>query len=168
MDTYKLKKDLIILLLTLSIYSTYKSITKYEPNYEVLDEKEDAYAKYEDGLVYIGNEDYIECLIGNVNEGDVLVIDKRLSDDPDMQVVSSYRITDQDDIKDILGCLLEYESEYPTCWNRTMDSMVTEWEVHNFLYRLLFQRYRTDDVDLNNEDEKVFNNIVLRRLFLTK
>lgn len=165
MKNNKLKRDIIILLLSLGIYSTYKYLTKYEPSYEILSEDEDAYAKYDGGLIYIGGRMYIRSLIDNVSDGDILVIDRRLADDPNMTILDSYRITNKDDIKDILNCLLAYENEFPTNWDRTFTSMVTEWEAHNFLYRLHYQRYRTDDVDLNNADEDVYNNIALKKLF---
>lgn len=166
MNKLKLRKNLFILFSSIALYSAYRYATRYEANYKILeDESIDAYASYVDGLIYIGDFFTISDLIDQVNEGDILVIDKRLSDDPDMKILDSYRITDVNDIKDILNCLIEYESENPTLWDRTLTSMVTEWKAHNFLYRINYQRCRTTDVDLNNEDEDVYNSIFLRKMF---
>lgn len=168
MNKIKLRRNLTILALSIMLYAAYEHFSGYEEGYEILAEDEGAYGKYDDGLIYIGDREYIKELINNVAEGDVLVIDKRLTNDPDMQIIDSYRITDEDDIKDILNCLLEYENNNPTTWNRTLSSMVTEWKVHNFLYSVNYKRYRTDDVDLNNEDENLYNSIILKKLFLEK
>lgn len=165
MDKIKLKRKLLILCISFILYSDTSDICLYEPNYEVLDEESDAYGTYSDGLIYIGKSEYLRSIINKVDEGDILVLDRRNSLDSDMQIIDSYKITNSNDIKDILSCLLEYERENPTNWNRTLSSMEVEWQVHNILYRLHYQRYRTDDVDLNNADENVYNNHILKKLF---
>ena len=57
----------------------------------------------------------------------------------------------------ILDILLNYEREYPTDWDRTKDAMLREWITHNVLYDFSFQTNRTKEVDLDNNDEKVYS-----------
>lgn len=168
MKNLKLKKTIFFITSSFILYSTCAHFTKYKPNYEILitDDESDAFGKYGGGLIYIGDYAYLRELKNTISDGDILVLDRRNRQDPDMQVQDSYLITNQDDIKDIINCLIEYESIYPTNWNRSLDSMTVEWEVHNLFYKLNYQRNRTDDVDLNNADEKLYNNIILKKLFL--
>ena len=42
--------------------------------------------------------------------------------------------------------------------------MLVEWEVHNYLYSIGYRIDRTTDVDFNNQDEKVYDNVVLKSL----
>ena len=147
-------------LITLGLYSIDH---KYNPQIEILDANE-AFASYSEGLVYIGDEDYInscDCL----NEGDILVCDARLADDPNMRIIDSYKIIDKDIRNEILEILEEYEKENPTDWDRSLTSMRLEWFCHNFSYCVSNETDRAKDVDLNNEDEKkylfpVFNKIL--------
>lgn len=168
MDKINLKRNILIFASTFALYSSIVYCSRYEPNYEILGEDEEAYGRYEDGLIYIGDREYIRSLLGNVQEGDVLVIDKRSSIDPDMQIIDSYKITDKDNIKDILNCLLEYESETPSCWDRFLVSMIAEWDAHNVLYTINFKRNRTQSVDLNNADEIIYSSIFMKKLFYRK
>lgn len=38
-------------------------------------------------------------------------------------------------------------------WNRTVDSMVVEWGLHNWAYELNIAKSSTTSVDLDNRDE---------------
>ena len=55
-----------------------------------------------------------------------------------------------------------YELQHPSNWNRTIDSMIVEWKVHNLLHSIGYKLKRTTDVDLNNEDEIIYNDMVLK------
>ena len=84
-----------------------------------------------------------------------------------MQIYDSYRISYTCYKLDILGKLLDYNSHYPSepkQWNRTLDSMRVEWDVHDDLYKLSFgSSERCRHVDLDNNDEGVSRNEFLWR-----
>ena len=42
--------------------------------------------------------------------------------------------------------------------------MRVEWIMHNISYFFDYERHRTTDVDLDNNDEKVYNNTILRKI----
>lgn len=135
---------------------------KYKSNYKILDNSE-AFASYSDGLIYIGDKDYINSL--SVNDCDILVIDERNSIDPNMIICDSYKIKNKDIRNDVLEVLCYYEEMYPSNWDRSIESMRFEWFCHNMAY---YFDYKTDDskeVDLNNADEDKYDKKVLRRIF---
>ena len=123
-------------------------------NYEIINEE--AFAKYSDGMIYIGDFEYIEDVKQFCNDEDILVLDRRYGYDPDMKIYDSYKIMDKSKQIEILEVICEYENMYPSSWNRTIDSMQREWDAHNILYYMNYKRYRTTDVDLDNEDEEVY------------
>ncbi|MBQ4333067.1 MAG: RHS repeat-associated core domain-containing protein [Clostridia bacterium] len=64
--------------------------------------------------------------------GDVIVLDNRGPNEKDNIVIPySYQIRDKQLQHSILTILTEYESANPTGWDRSVDSMMLEWEVHN-------------------------------------
>lgn len=138
-------------LLTLGLFSIDHH---YQPNIQILDSNE-AFASYSEGLVYIGDEDYIDSL-DFVQDSDILVCDERLSKDPNIKIIDSYKLTDKDLCNEVLEILCEYEKENPTEWDRSMTSMRLEWFCHNFSYNASNEVTRTKDVDLNNDDEQKY------------
>ena len=116
----------------------------YNPQYEIINE--DAFATYEDGLVYIGDENYIISLT-NVHENDILVVDDRKTESNSIKIVSSYKIDDKDVRNDIICIIDEYVKMNPDTFDRTIESMRVEWFVHNLLYSLNYEPNRTRDVD---------------------
>ena len=132
-------------------FSTNKEY-EYHPDYEILTDS-DAYAKYPDGNVYIGDLDYINSIECNPN--DILVLDER-SEKSNIKVIDSYKIKDRDYRNDIINIILEYENEYPSNWDRSAETMRDEWFVHNMLYGLGIRRSSTTDVDFENNEEKVY------------
>ena len=115
-----------------------KSHHTYEPQYEILTEVDDeAFASYQNGLVYIGESDFIDSL-DCVNENDILVVDNRKTDQASIKIVSSYRITDKDLRNDILCIIEEYLKLHPD---------------------------RTRDVDFETNEEDLYDNVVLTKLF---
>ena len=129
-----------------------------KPLYSVEKEGE-AFARYSKGLIYIGNVKYLSSIIDNKDEKDILILDERSRNDPNMKIISSYKISDRQDKKEILNAMSLYEDNNPSDWNRSYNSMLVEWEVHNFLHDLGFKRSRTTDVDFNNEDEKIYDDL---------
>ena len=65
---------------------------------------------------------------------------------------------------DMLNVLYHIKTDSPYCdvWNRSMKSLVNEWVVHNFLYKLGLYQDRTKDVDLDypaDHNEHLYNTI---------
>ena len=103
--------------------------------------------------IYIGDQDYLDSL-ENIGYNDVLVLDLRDDEnDPDVKVYNSYRIKDSISMKKVIDTIMQYEIEHPSGWERTFDSMMYEWAVHNFAYDFHYDRTRSKDVDFNNKDE---------------
>lgn len=159
MDKFK-KKKLIISLLILSMYLSYRH--RYQKEYEILPENNEAYAKYEDGNIYIGDEEFLSSI--ESVEGDVLIEDQRDGIDPNFVIYNSCKIHDKDDKNTILEVLEEYEEDNPSNWNRSIESMRLEWLMHNLGYRFNYKKNHTTDIDLDNDDEEKFNKKILNWL----
>lgn len=163
----KLEKNIITLGIVISLLSPSCNGLEASNNYEIIeDDSSCAYARYKDGLIYIGDEEFILGL--NPLEHDILVVDKRDSENPDMKVISSYQIEDPLVRKSIIEVLQEYEKEHPSLWERTTESMEAEWYIHNILYILDYQKERSSDVDFDNDDEEVYNNKMLKKYLTWK
>ena len=149
----KIFKRILIFLLSLFLIVTVSFDHRVTPYYELLDD--DAFARYSNGKVYIGDNYFINNLV-NIEKNDILIIDNRNSDDPSFKVLSSYKVNDRFFQIEILEILLEYERQKPTKWNRSLSSMKYEWFVHNLFYYFNYQINRTMDVDFNNNDEGIY------------
>ncbi|MCX4365817.1 MAG: hypothetical protein OSJ70_08625 [Bacilli bacterium] len=119
---------------------------------------------YSLGQVFIGDYNTIKKMVQTADETDIFIVDYRKIDDPDMQVISSYKIKNIDIINEILEIMLYYEKTDPTNWNRTLSSMRNEWEMHNYSYFFHYDEDRTRDVDLNNADENKYRSEILRKV----
>jgi hypothetical protein len=109
---------------------------------------------YGSGTIYIGNSKYVESIEGKeLGRYDIIALDERDAEDPNIRVYNSYRIFNGDIREEIIEALLMYEEEYPTKWDRTKNSLLREWTAHNYGYRLGYQHDSTTDVDFNNDDE---------------
>lgn len=157
------KKKLFFATAAVMVTSVFFCEHHFHPKYKILN-SEEAFAEYSNGVVYIGDIDYIKLIKEDVNENDILVVDERNTDDPNMLIYNSYRITSKEERNEILCILEEYERLYPSEWNRSIESMRNEWQVHNLFYLLNYKLDHTTDVDLNNEDEEIFNNYILSRV----
>lgn len=154
------KKRILSGLLALWLMGNVSHDYKATPNYEIINDGA-YFANYSNGKVYIGSKDYIKGLT-NVDDDDILIIDGRNGNDPNMQILSSYRIVDVNSYNEILGIIEEYEKEYPSSWKRSISSMRIEWFVHNVLYYLNYKTERTKNVDFNNKDEKVYKKRIMK------
>ena len=139
-----------------------KSIKTYRPTYEIYGNLNGAYGRYEAGYVYIGDEAFIESL--DKNEFDVYVVDER-EDVLNMKILNSYKIYNFNYQRDILNIIEDYENNYPSEWERSVETMMTEWNVHNFLYGFSYQEDRTRDVDFENSEEELYKEKILTKLF---
>lgn len=114
------------------------------------------YASYNTKDIYIVNGKKIKNI--NLSNENIYIIDDRYNKDPDMSICNSYQFKNIDEINAILQMLIEYESKYPTDWDRTYKSMKNEWIIHNICYFLNIQTSRTEQVDFNNDDEEIYLN----------
>lgn len=134
--------------LPIKYYQTYKDDYKY--------------ATYKNGNVYIINskED-----LNNIhyNENDIIIIDNR--ENEDMIILDSYKIDDANIRNQIIDIILDYTEKYPTeiKWQRTKDSLLNEWYVHNVLYDLNLYRDHTEDVDFENKEEERYKFKIFKR-----
>ena len=134
---------------------------RYEPEYEILKETDDAFASYRDGYVYIGREEFINSV--KHEENDVLVVDERDSIDSNIKILDSYRITDKNAREDIINIIEEYEKNDPSIWSRSIETMKLEWFVDNVLYNLNYELTRTKDVDFENSEEESYKRFILSK-----
>lgn len=166
MKNLKLKKGLLLIGSSFVIVSTFHPDHKYTPKYEIVnDEESDAFATIDDQTLYIySSKKELESHRDEVKENDILVVDERFTVDPNMIIYDSYLICDKDTRNDILSCLLEYESMYPSPWDRTIESMRNEWLIHNLSYYLHYRRGNAAHVDLNNVDESKYDSTILKKI----
>ena len=159
----RFKKKFILVTAAVFTFAFFKHDHEYTPNYELLSDGE-AFASYNDGLVYIGNQEFLDN-IQEVHEHDVLVLDERNKLDKNVKIYSSYKINDKDTRNDIICVICEYDNMYPSDWNRSIETMRLEWFVHNLLYNLHYQVDRTKDVDFTYDEEKTDDKKLIRKIF---
>ena len=169
MDKKTRIKSIIFLYITLGFTVYLFNDYNYKDNSIVYEDNDnEAFGEYSKGKIYIGDREFIESLNGKIHKGDILIeqgykVDEGYND-PNYKIYSSYLITDKSDRNDILNVLQNYNNKNPWGFNRSLDSMRIEWTVHNILYYLGYEQKRTKDVDLNNGDEDIYSNQILKRL----
>ncbi len=111
--------------------------------------------RYSGNSVYIVTNNQKSEYENKMKFGDILIIDDRNAKDPNMQVVNSYKITDQGSQKKIIDIMLIYNEDYPAdyAWNRTKNSMIKEWDIHNTLSYWRIFPDQSNHTDFNNGDE---------------
>ncbi len=151
------KKKLLLMesLLLLTICSA-KSESK---ECEINDSR--AYATYQDGNIYIGDQDFLDTIYPH--NGDILVLDARDEGDPDFKIFDSYLVADRKKQRAILEVLRDYENGNPSSWDRSVESMETEWFFHNICYFLNIHVPRSRSIDLNNSDEELYSKKYKRK-----
>ena len=84
-----------------------------------------------------------------------LLKNKRNKPDANLQIVDSYKIWKKPEQQQILGALITYNNMFPSKyrWSRSLNSMVIEWDTHNYAYNWGLEGGRTQNVDLNLADE---------------
>ena len=159
----KYKKKLFFITAFIILIGYYSKDYKYKRTSYEITKDSDAFATYSDGLIYIGDENFLEHI--KCQDNDILICDQRFSDnDPDMIIYNSCLINDKEKRNEILEVICEYEETYPSNWDRSIESMRLEWFMHNLSYYFEYRKDRTADVDLNNDDEKKYDKKVLRRI----
>lgn len=124
------------------------------------------YEKQPDPGYYAGTTDTgIDVYVGthenySVSPGSVKVIDYRNNTEngkpnPDMQITNSFKITDEHIQKSILRIVQGYADAHPSehTWERTVPSMVLEWDIHNKVHSMGLFTARMEDVDMDNNAE---------------
>lgn len=119
------------------------------------------YASCDDKNIYIV-KDIAAIQYIDASDNNVIIIDGRNNENPDMQVIDSNKIESKDEMEGILEILLHYEEEYPSKWNRSNNSMKSEWRIHNTISNLDLLHNHTDSVDLDNEDEELYDSAILK------
>ena len=169
------KKKAILLLYSYIIilftpkFKSNKQETKvtYNTTYQL--ESDCLFATYNDKNLYIAKQECIDNLETD-NPNNIYIIDNRESDNPNMTICNSHQIKNRNEQIEILKILLEYEKEYPSNWNRSIESMINEWIIHNICYNLDLETHRTEQVDLDNNDEKKYSfilNLTLNSIEIT-
>ena len=160
------KNVLIYLMALLVALSLFYNKNKKIEVYDINDDKTySVHCNYSKGKVYIcdsmndANKVYEVC-----DKNDVVVVDQTEFDDPNMKIVSSYKITDKEDMIQILNIIKDYCKNKGSNWNRSINSMQNEWLVHNICSSMLIKRSSTDDVDLNNSDENLYNSKIVGKM----
>ena len=111
------------------------------------------------GYVYIVPEEDATSIMENKEDNVVVIVDKRVGSssnyDPNMQIIDSHKIGSKTQQREISQMMLDYNEANPVtpAWSRTIDSLVTEWQIHNTVYNLGLFRENTADCDFNSGDE---------------
>ena len=149
------------------VFTPKSSAYKYEKNISLNDNYKnnyyDYFGSYRNGNVYIANKKIINKIYKK-ETNNVYIIDSRNDHNPDMYICDSSKIKDKDEMNDILELLLEYENMFPSTWDRSIESMRNEWDVHNILYNFNLLEGHTKSVDLDNEDEDKFDSKILTKI----
>lgn len=169
LDFSLLRKGLMIIGISLLLTCSCRK-DSYVPQISINEVEDDCsfFASYSLGKVYICFKDDFDMYQQLLQDDDILVVDNRNSDNPDMCIYNSCKITDAKVIMEVLLILEEYEKRYPSYWNRTLSSMYNEWVIHNICYSLSYRTESTEHVDLDNEDEKVYSSLVFKILLNTR
>ncbi len=165
-----LKKGLVILGLAFILHDLSYEKEDIVPisSIDILEDENAYFAEYSLGRVYICQVAEFYKYQQLMRENDILVIDKRSGEDPDMCVYNSCMITDTKIITEVLLILEEYERKVPSMWDRTLSSMYNEWIVHNICYNFNYKVISTQHVDLDNEDESFYSSFIFKLLLKRK
>ena len=107
------------------------------------------------GNVYVISESDEENVGKKTEKNAVIIIDKRSYENANMKILRSHKIKDDLLQDEIAQLMLDYADANPGAytWERTKDSLLREWSIHNFAYAIFFKRDRAADCDFDNADE---------------
>lgn len=157
------KRKIIILLsiyLALLLSPKVKSDSK---NNEIIHENNYSYINYDDKKIIIVNKDYFDYVYDK-ESNNIYIIDYRNNKNSNFEIVESYKISNKSEMEEIINMLLEYEKENPSNWNRSFNSMLNEWQIHNICHYFGYDIESTEHVDLDNNDENKYKSKVLSKL----
>ena len=111
------------------------------------------YAIYQNGTIYICHDvkdiDY--------QKDDIVILDLR-DEKEDICIRDSYRLDDISSQEALIQLIIDYNKLYPSqkLWQRSEESLLNEWLIHNLAYKLNISRERTSDVDFENKEENKY------------
>ena len=156
MKKSNLKRIIILLISQILLLSSLSCQTKRNKSQYLGNKDTVSMYSYDSGKVLIVNPDNIDNALGIKDKGDLVVMDYRDTENPDMKIMSSINVDSIKEMRQVIDALLDYndavESKQP--WNRSKDSMTIEWKLHNILYELGLFDSHTIDVDFNNNELK--------------
>lgn len=161
------RKNVLIYLIALLVsFSLFKNRNNKKEIIDLTDNKTySVYGTYSRGKIYICDSMHdAECASLVCAENDVIVVDQTELNDPNMKIVSSYKITNRQEMIEILNVIKKYCMNKECNWDRSISSMQNEWIVHNICSNMAIKRERTDDVDLNNSDENLYNLKIIGKM----
>lgn len=158
---HKLKRRICLLMAVCTVFfsspqkvqSEIKSSKEYysDEEYEIL-----ANYSCSNGKEIVISKSFSQDYVRENSDNTIFVVDSRYDKDPDMVICDSYKVIDLKTMREILTILKEYENNNPTEWDRSIDSMINEWVIHNLGYYFGYKRESTIDTDLNNSDEESY------------
>lgn len=163
----KNRKNVLIYLMALLVSLSFLNNKgkKKDIDNSTIDTSYTMYGTYKRGNVYICNSlSNVDKVYEVCRENDVVVVDQSENKDPNMKILASYKITDKEEMKEILNVIKDYCKFKNSNWDRSIYSMENEWIVHNICSNLSIKKDRTDDVDLNNSDEKRYNSKIVGKI----
>lgn len=104
------------------------------------------------GKLFIVTED-LDRAAQTFGENDYFAVDRRTAADPEFIVMDSYRADNEAIVRCLCQLLLKHEADRPTDWDRSLESMISEWMMHNLAYNMDYKTDHSQHVNLNNADE---------------
>lgn len=163
----KSKKNILVYLsaLLVALSLSQSKHKKSEIETDTNDKSYEICGTYNRGNIYVCKTlSNVDKVYEVCNENDVVVVDQCDLKDPNMKIVSSYKITDKEEMKQILNVIKDYCNDKHPNFERSIKSMQNEWIVHNICSNLSIKRDHTDDVDLNNGDETLYNSKIIGKI----
>ena len=150
----------IILLTPKASSDNYENQVVYNCDYTYGDTNPYGYYNYKN--IYVITPTNVDQI--DLNQEGIYIIDNRYIKNANIAICDSYRICDKKEMRVIIKMLLEYERNHPSNWDRTEESMMNEWDIHNICYYFNMNRDSTHQVDFDNDDENKYNSKVLSKI----
>jgi len=161
------RKKILIYLYTLLILFNFSNKEKLREKNEI-DTTKELYGQtvtYSNGNIYFCDSVIIANELSKIcDETDVVIIDQSYLKDPNIKILSSYKIINPVEMEEVLKIIKQYSNQKDTNWDRSIESMYNEWLVHNICSNFSIRNDRTNDVDLNNADEEVYKSKIISKL----
>ena len=135
----------------------------YEINFDYEHYSGEEYAKYLDYNLYFGDREYLSLY--SYDENNICIVDGRNCENPNFEICDSYRISNEEDMINIISVIVNYANVYTSDWDRTAEGMRIEWIVHNMAYNLGILKDNSGSVDFDNRDAIVYENELIKLLF---
>ena len=157
----KLKQKLCLLLAVCTVFFCSPRGVQSETisrKYYFNDEEYEILADYtiSNGKKIIISKSFPQGYVRENSDNTIFVVDSRYDKDPDMVICDSYKVSNLKTMREILLVLKEYEKDDPSEWDRSINSMINEWVLHNIGYSFGYKRESTIDTDFNNSDEESY------------